>query len=371
MKLLVVQGRPTYPFLLGGAARVTHRLLRALSLQKNVNVYWLGRGVSQGQIIGLLPRECEWESLGVQSIRRTASGMVLDLSYPCEVTTNFGMEFKRRLESDKPDFVWAQLENACDLISAATSYSIPTMLYQMDCVYKEVQVQAIANHGTQIACLSRYIAEHVSVNTGCDAEVLYPIIESASSVDEAAYCDHSECVLMVNPHALKGLAVFLRFASLLPNVLFRLQECWPLNAEDLMKLNQDLATLPNVTFHRRVTDMRPVYASASLLVVPSVWEEGFGMVVTEAQAAGVPVIASRRGGLPESVGMGGILIDDSENASVWSNAIDRVINDRRLSDRLRNAALVSLQRPEFSESNVLAKFFQIFNRSRPGLSLFR
>ena len=69
--------------------------------------------------------------------------------------------------------------------------------------------------------------------------------------------------------------------------------------------------------------------------------------------------------------MGGILIDDSENASVWASSIDRVINDRRLSDRLRNEALVSLQRPEFSESNVLAKFFQIVNRSRPSLKLLR
>lgn len=43
-------------------------------------------------------------------------------------------------------------------------------------------------------------------------------------------------------------------------------------------------------------------ASIDLLVVPSVWEEPFGLVVTEAMSARVPVIVSNAGALPDVLG---------------------------------------------------------------------
>jgi glycosyltransferase involved in cell wall biosynthesis len=42
-------------------------------------------------------------------------------------------------------------------------------------------------------------------------------------------------------------------------------------------------------------------ARARAVVVPSTWEEGFGLVAVEAMAVGVPVLASARGSLPELV----------------------------------------------------------------------
>ncbi len=53
------------------------------------------------------------------------------------------------------------------------------------------------------------------------------------------------------------------------------------------------------------------YAGARALVVPSVWFEVFGIVCAEAMGCGVPVIASRIGGLPEVVdeGVTGLLFE--------------------------------------------------------------
>lgn len=42
-------------------------------------------------------------------------------------------------------------------------------------------------------------------------------------------------------------------------------------------------------------------SKASVLIVPSIWYETFGLVVAEAYAAGLPVIASRIGALSEIV----------------------------------------------------------------------
>jgi glycosyltransferase involved in cell wall biosynthesis len=64
-------------------------------------------------------------------------------------------------------------------------------------------------------------------------------------------------------------------------------------------------------------DLHAVMGRADAVVVPSVWDEPFGLVAAEAQLAGVPVIASRRGALPEIVGgAGGLLVDPDEPSTL-------------------------------------------------------
>src|SRR6185295_3146281 len=49
---------------------------------------------------------------------------------------------------------------------------------------------------------------------------------------------------------------------------------------------------------------RELYAGARFVVVPSEWNEPFGMIVPEAYAAGKAVLASHMGGLPEIIVQG-------------------------------------------------------------------
>jgi len=64
-------------------------------------------------------------------------------------------------------------------------------------------------------------------------------------------------------------------------------------------------------------------------VMPSL-HEGFGIPCWEAMAVGTPVIASRRGALPEVVGDAGILIDDPLDVTAWVEAIQRCLEDEQL-----------------------------------------
>jgi glycosyltransferase involved in cell wall biosynthesis len=82
-----------------------------------------------------------------------------------------------------------------------------------------------------------------------------------------------------------------------------------------------------------------VLSRARALVVPSRWHEVFGRTVVEAYAAGVPVIASRVGALPEIVedGRSGLLVD-KESVSELASALRRMSEDRQLALTLGEGA---------------------------------
>src|SRR5207245_10658533 len=72
------------------------------------------------------------------------------------------------------------------------------------------------------------------------------------------------------------------------------------------------------------------YAGARMLVMPS-FDEGFGLPVLEAMTVGVPVVAARRGSLPEVLGDAGPLVDPERPADIAA-AIDRVLSDDGYAD---------------------------------------
>ena len=76
-------------------------------------------------------------------------------------------------------------------------------------------------------------------------------------------------------------------------------------------------------------DLPALYAGAKAYIMPSL-HEGFGIPCLEAMAVGTPVIASRRGALPEVVGEAGILVDDPLNVTEWVEAIQKCLEDEHL-----------------------------------------
>jgi glycosyltransferase involved in cell wall biosynthesis len=68
-------------------------------------------------------------------------------------------------------------------------------------------------------------------------------------------------------------------------------------------LQQKYGPHPRITFHGPVFNQKKsdLLAASDVLVVPSLWPEVFGIVIVEAYAHGLPVIASNIGGIPELV----------------------------------------------------------------------
>jgi glycosyltransferase involved in cell wall biosynthesis len=85
-------------------------------------------------------------------------------------------------------------------------------------------------------------------------------------------------------------------------------------------------------------DVHGVMAAADLVVVPSVWEEPFGLVAAEAQILGVPVIASSRGALPELMGAGRFGLVFEPDPAALAAAITRLAADAEQRAALARAA---------------------------------
>lgn len=80
-----------------------------------------------------------------------------------------------------------------------------------------------------------------------------------------------------------------------------------------------------------------LFASARVLVLPSL-DEGFGLTALEAMSAGVPLVASSRGSLPEVVGNGGVLVDPT-NARELAAAIEHLSMNDTAAAEARRAGL--------------------------------
>lgn len=93
-----------------------------------------------------------------------------------------------------------------------------------------------------------------------------------------------------------------------------------------------------------------LYSTGSIFVSTSRWE-GFGLVITEAMASGLPIVSFKNSGPREIIGEGqyGVLIDKYD-CSKFINAVQNLVNDKSEREKLQK---LSLERSkDFSISNI-------------------
>ncbi len=125
----------------------------------------------------------------------------------------------------------------------------------------------------------------------------------------------------------KGVCYLIQAAALIPpdqRPLFLVVGEGPLRGE-LEALARDTGVADRVVFAGARSDIPLVLAALDLLVLPSI-TEGLPLVLLEAMAASVPVVATRVGGVPEAVveGETGILVPP-QNAAALAGAINAIL----------------------------------------------
>ncbi|MDG4810443.1 glycosyltransferase family 4 protein [Micromonospora sp. WMMD1120] len=175
-----------------------------------------------------------------------------------------------------------------------------------------------------------------------------PGVRPAPPAPGSAAGDRLLCVAAVTQH--KGYDVLVDALSTLAGRSWTMVGAGTLAREpDLVRRLRDRLDAAGLTGRARLVGpltgaaLDAAYADADLLVLPSRGET-YGMVVTEALARGLPVLATRVGGVPEALGrapdgeLPGLLVPPGDSAAL-ARALTRWLDDGALRARLRRAAL--------------------------------
>lgn len=153
----------------------------------------------------------------------------------------------------------------------------------------------VVREAAGIVVIGQHMAEYVRQHLGGSVE---PVVIHPPIYGDPPYRVSSGrgYLLMVNPCKVKGIEIFVRLADEFRQLPFAAIPGWGTTAEDLA----ELAKRPNIQILPTVKDMEDALVQARLLLMPSIWYEGFGLIAMEALLRGVPVIASDSGGLVEA-----------------------------------------------------------------------
>lgn len=109
-------------------------------------------------------------------------------------------------------------------------------------------------------------------------------------------------------------------------------------------------------------DVNEELAHMDLFVLPSLFGEGLPMVILEAMAAGVPVVATRVGGAPEAIrdGLDGLLTAPGD-AHDLAGAIERVMRGKASWSAMRQSAH-ERQAKRFSDDSMAESLAAVYHR---------
>jgi glycosyltransferase involved in cell wall biosynthesis len=170
----------------------------------------------------------------------------------------------------------------------------------------------IFRHVDAVWVLSRFAEEHYRRTLGIDST---PMPGPLSW--ERVRCGRvrTRFVTFVNPQPTKGVFVFARIAAKLarrrPDIPLLVVEGRG-TADWLQRTGVDIRRLGNVSVMANTNDPREFYRLSKIVLMPSLWRESFGRVAAKAMLNGIPVLASNRGALPETLSEAGFLFDIPE-----------------------------------------------------------
>jgi len=134
--------------------------------------------------------------------------------------------------------------------------------------------------------------------------------------------------------------------------------------EELSTLTKQLGLSDCVEFLGRRKDISDILLKLNLLVLPTVTQEGFGRVIIEAGACGVPVLATKVGGVVDIIedGITGILIPPKDVVLMAEN-IAKILKDRDLSSKLAKNARKKIERV-FNLEKMVKEMISVYREAK-------
>jgi glycosyltransferase involved in cell wall biosynthesis len=175
-----------------------------------------------------------------------------------------------------------------------------------------------------IIAVSRFVADH-SLPESVAKHVVHNAVEVATFDaaqdirDELGIPREAVVVTFVGQvRANKGIDLFLRMTRAIKDQNVRFLIAGGCRDPDKFegsysesRLTAEIGGDGRVIYTGYRADVQNIYAVSDIVVVPSQWDEPFGLINIEAGAAGKPVVATRVGGIPEIIehGVNGFLVE--------------------------------------------------------------
>ncbi len=226
---------------------------------------------------------------------------------------------------------------------------------------------------SRIITVSKYLAREVALRGGRNLETIYNG-QAPISFDDPTSSRHQFRIQWGIPadalvlgsigrlHPTKGQTYLIKAATQLrlefPTLHLLLIGDGPLRQDLEFELKQ--STIPH-TLTGYLPQAYKALPAMDLFVLPSV-SEGMGLVLLEAMQAGVPIVASAVGGIPEVIraGKDGLLVPPGDVAEL-SDACSRILDNP---DLAKSLVFSGLNRwPKFSIGNMVSETEQAYART--------
>jgi glycosyltransferase involved in cell wall biosynthesis len=350
MRVLFAGGNGYYPEFHGGVQSSTHHLaeqLRAQGHEAAVLAALFGEGV-----FGLIAR------IKLKVFRQGAAVdshpgyPVFRAWFPWEAAPFAVSQFK-------PDVAVVQCHKSVPLGKALEAEGVPIVVYLRNVEFHELAGDLSELKSALYIANSEFTARTYKQRFGIESTIIPP------TIDPQRYRTSSsrQYVTFINPYPEKGFELAVRIAGRCPEIPFLFVESWKLDGDYRTQVEDTIAPLKNVTLLPRTDDMKSVYGRTKILLAPSKWEEAWGRVASEAHCSGIPVLGSRRGGLPEAIGDGGVVLDLDAPLDDWVAELRRLWTDEAHYEGLSRAALEYSERPALEPEHQFATFLEVLNRA--------
>jgi glycosyltransferase involved in cell wall biosynthesis len=303
LKVLIAQHRWWYPTYVSGADLANHEFARALC-ERGADV----------RVHGICPPG--------SSPRLSGRSYVVDGVPVSLVSSGFLEVLDETLRDFKPDVVLtscpeptATANDVQEMVERLADAGAPIVLYVHELTETLPMFEKARRHLASIVTNSRFMAGVISERWDCECHVVYPVPDWRSFHAEQ---EGGPYITFFNPAPHKGLEIAHTLVTrVFPDRPFLFVEGFL----DPEARGIALYRSANLVHARSSPDVSTIYGMTRTVIVPSQWQEPFGRIALEAMHCGIPVVASKTGGLVESVGEGGILVDDFTDVTAWAKAI--------------------------------------------------
>ncbi|MFO7724205.1 MAG: glycosyltransferase [Oceanipulchritudo sp.] len=228
---------------------------------------------------------------------------------------NLGKLAVQKLREIKPDIVisYGGRDLGRFLRQMAKKTGARVLFYLANDAYSDVEDFEEVD---QVLCPSAFLSQYYRDKLGLQPHALPTIVHPEMLSEDFSEPRHQEVhggfITMINPSFAKGGTLFFRLVEIAlskrPDFTFLAVEGRQTRT-DWIQQGLRPEKLSNLWWIPRQTQMSRVWEKSTVLIMPSFWQEAAGRVIVEAQLCGIPVLASRRGGIPEQLNGAGFLFN--------------------------------------------------------------